>query len=88
MGYSELVAAKHYLQLTDEHFIRATSEEAAQKLHETTRNTPKQHSVADDEREASSCRDDNLQLISADFGSEPMPVEGLKPTSGVNRNGF
>ena len=40
IGNSELVAAKHYLQLTDEHFIRATSEKAAHKRHDGAENDP------------------------------------------------
>lgn len=49
IGNSKLVAKKHYLQVTDEHFIRATSEEtaqnAAQQLHATTRNGANQRLV-------------------------------------------
>ena len=43
IGNSEPVAAKHYLQLTDEHFDRAiqgeheAAQNAAQKMHETSR---------------------------------------------------
>ena len=34
MGNSQLVAARHYLQVTDEHFIKASSPKVAQKIGE------------------------------------------------------
>ena len=81
IGNSQPVAATHYLQLTDEHFLRATSEEAAQKLHETTRNTPNQRPAADGETESNSSKDENLQLMSAYCGSRQVPPAGLEPAT-------
>ena len=81
MGNSELVAAKHYLQLTDEYFLRATSEEATQKLHEIKGNTPNRRPDADHEAEVNSSKYGNLQLISAYCGSGQVPPAGFEPAT-------
>ena len=92
IGNSELFAKRHYLQVTDEHFIRATSEEtaqnAAQQLHATTRNRANQRLFNNEETEddARECKD--FPLASAFCQNGKVPVEGLEPTPGVNRNGF
>ena len=47
MGNSQLVAARHYLQLTDEHFALASGHSS----HPSTKNTKVAHQVAHDTRE-------------------------------------
>ena len=95
IGNSQPVAAQHYLQLTDEHFERAlrgnhgageseAAQNAAQNLHEMTRNTPKQRPAAGDEPESNSSKNDNLQLASAYCGSGKMPGTGVEPAREVN----
>jgi len=92
IGNSELIAAKHYLQLTDEHFLRATSEQvaqnAAQNLHERTGNegNSRQDKGSEDDRNSFSFH--NLQSVTAYCQSRPIPEVGLEPTRGVNPNGF
>ncbi len=84
IGNSELVAAKHYLQLTDDHFIRAIGEQvaqnAAQKLREPTRNAGKKHPASDAEDEANAGTVRNLQPASVHFRSGKVPEVGLEPT--------
>ena len=92
IGNSELVAARHYLQLTDEHFRRATSEQAAQKaaqkLHDRAGNDPKEESAepAEDSVDPEECN--NLPVVAGYFTDRKLPEVGLEPTRGVNPNGF
>ena len=79
IGNSELVAAKHYLQLTDEHFRRATSEHAAQKLHEATGNDQNDESAEDAECSADSEKSGELPAISGGFTEGKVPTGGLEP---------
>ncbi|MHC4993858.1 MAG: hypothetical protein ACYTGQ_02285 [Planctomycetota bacterium] len=83
IGNSELVAAKHYLQVTDEHFLRATAKEAAQnaaqKLHETARNDMKEKPAVDTQASASSEDIGALQVISDYFNYSKVPTGGLEP---------
>jgi len=93
IGNSELVAAKHYLQLTDEHFTRATAEpaaaqNAAQKMPEDPGNGLKQGPDGEGEAESNSAHDKELQASSSHCENGEVPVVGLEPTRGVNPNGF
>ena len=85
IGNSELVAAKHYLQLTDEHFIRATGEEAAQNaaqnLHEMTRNDSKQPPNEGCDSEANASHSGNLRPASTYCENGKVPTTGLEPVT-------
>lgn len=85
IGNSELVAARHYLQLTDEHFRRATTEQAAQnaaqKLHDGAGNGPKQEPAKSAEDSVDSEECNNLPVVADYFTDGKVPEEGLEPTS-------
>ena len=84
IGNSELVAAKHYLQLTDEHFLRATSEKAAQnaaqKLHEASGNESNAEPDEVTEVPTNSDHCNNLPVIANYFTGGKVPEVGLEPT--------
>ena len=92
IGNSELVAAKHYLQLTDDHFIRAiggqAAQNAAQKLREPTRKAAKKHPAYDAEDEPNAAPVRNLQPTSVHFSSGKVPEVGLEPTWSITSTGF
>ncbi len=83
IGNSELVAAKHYLQTTNEHYDRAVNnaaQNAAQKLHEGSGNEPKDEPAGEDEGSVTSaaCRD--LQESAGYSAERKVPEVGLEPT--------
>jgi hypothetical protein len=83
IGNSELVAAKHYLQLTDDHFTRATSDDtaqnAAQKLHEAAGND-RNEKPADDAAGSTNSDDfDEVPVGSGYFTDGKVPTGGLEP---------
>ncbi len=92
IGNSELVAAKHYLQVTDEHFQRAASDEAAQnaaqKLHESTGNGSQVRKIKKGDSPINAETRNNLRVIASYYIHSEVPEVGLEPTLGVNRNGF
>ncbi|MEZ4515304.1 MAG: tyrosine-type recombinase/integrase, partial [Chloroflexota bacterium] len=45
LGHSEKIADAFYRQVTDDHFARAVAQNAAQKVHESSRKHPQQHSA-------------------------------------------
>ncbi len=88
IGNSQPVAAKHYLQLTDEHFTRAIGDQSeepvqaaqnpAQKAHERDRKRPENCSC----RRRWGCRIFRwFQWFSGYFTEEKMPCVGLEPTT-------
>ncbi len=85
IGNSQPVAAKHYLQVTDEHFTRAVNAEAAQNaaqnMHETGGNARKAaHGLISVSAEDSgTCRD--FPLVSAIPQTCQSPRVGLEPTT-------
>lgn len=83
MGNSEPVAAKHYLQITDEHFERAV-QNAVQHLPESPRNDSQRHLSRNTETQeiqqpAAPC--DSVQLCS-------VAEAGLEPARSVRNSGF
>ncbi len=90
IGNSELVAARHYLQLTDDHFRRATeaAQNPAQKVHESARNGEQA-----DSPKSTQAPEDSEACASLGFDANccehrKIPEVGLEPTRGVNLNGF
>ncbi len=91
IGNSQPVAAKHYLQLTDEHFAQAISggesagaeaaQNAAQKAHETAGNDEKAVPVAESERAETSSGFESYPKSSGYFTDEKMPCTGLEPVT-------
>ncbi|MCH8164054.1 MAG: site-specific integrase [Planctomycetes bacterium] len=91
IGNSQPVAAKHYLQLTDEHFERAISggapagaeaaQNAAQKAHETAGNDEKAVPVAEPESAETSSGFESYPESSGYFTDEKMPCTGLEPVT-------
>jgi len=88
IGNSAAIAATHYLQLTDEHFARATREnstsEAAQnptqKLQESARNGQNGQQGQEDEN-ASNAGDFNKKRLNAgDCERRLMTPTGLQPS--------
>jgi len=92
IGNSELVATKHYLQLTDEHFARAVSDGAAQN--------PAQPARASARTDSQGASAEHRKTPTFAGGNEPLreyanvdeslkvPEVGLEPTLGFTRNGF
>ena len=94
IGNSQPVAAKHYLQVTDEHFERAISGDelidaeaahnAAQKAHETG-GTPQKAARSRNAESAVSSRDcDDLPELSTACKTRRMPRRGLEPPRDIN----
>ncbi len=83
IGNSQPVAAAHYLQLTDEHFDRAVdgkaAQNAAQKLHETTRNDKKAKSGGSEDDAVISGVCDELPPNSEYFTQSQVPPRGVEP---------
>ena len=83
IGNSELVAAKHFLQLTDDHFTRATSDDtaqnAAQKLHEAAGNYRKEKPADDAAGSTNSDDFDEVPVVSGYFIDGKVPTGGLEP---------
>ncbi len=89
IGNSQPVAAKHYLQLTDEHFAQAISgdesaiskaaQNAAQKAHETAGNDAKSFAVNESEIEGSSGDFGDVPALAGYFTVEKAPRRGLEP---------
>lgn len=83
LGNSELVAARHYLQTTDEHYDRAigkAAQNAAQKLHEGTGNDSQEESDDPAQVAAVSGDCDDLREPSEYFTEGKVPEVGLEPT--------
>jgi len=83
IGNSELVAAKHYLQTTNEHYDRAVgkaAQNAAQKLHEGARNDPQDEAADTEECSVTSSDCSELQESSGYFTDRKVPEVGLEPT--------
>lgn len=91
IGNSQPVAAKHYLQLTDEHFAQAISgdesptskaaQNAAQKAHEDGRNDLKRARVVDVESAVISEDFDCIPANAEYFTDEKVPCTGLEPVT-------
>ena len=91
IGNSQPVAAKHYLQLTDEHFAQAISgdvsaiskaaQNAAQKAHEDGRNDLKRATVANVESAVISEAFDCIPANAEYFTDEKVPCTGLEPVT-------
>ena len=91
IGNSQPVAAKHYLQLTDEHFAQAISSDvsaiskaaqnAAQKAHEDGRNDLKRATVANVESAVISEDFDCIPANAEYFTDEKVPCTGLEPVT-------
>ncbi|MCE9591915.1 MAG: site-specific integrase [Planctomycetes bacterium] len=92
IGNSQAIAAKHYLQLTSEHFDRAVAgapaqgekqaaQNAAQQPSETPRNEPK--AVPGDEAENAGISGGNksFQLAAKTFENRKVPRDGLEPST-------
>ena len=77
IGNSQLVAARHYPQVTDDHFGEATRSQVGQKASETTRNGEPLPDETDEET--------HVFLGSADDFAELQAVEmgdtGLEPVT-------
>ena len=91
IGNSQPVAAKHYLQLTDEHFMRAingdesagarVTQNAAQKAHETAENGRKSKSGARAENVTSSSDCKSYPANARYLAPSKVPCVGLEPTT-------
>jgi hypothetical protein len=89
IGNSQPVAARHYLQLTDEHFARAitddgaagteTVQNAAQKAHETPRNEPKRPRAANAKTPAVEGVCESDRSDAGYFDSLEVGQRGLEP---------
>lgn len=89
IGNSELVASRHYLQVTDDHFKRAVASEsesaaqnAAQQLHETPGNGQNLKLGNSPELAASGVVSggcENLPDFSKPLQNKGMPTGGLEP---------
>ena len=85
IGNSQPVAAAHYLQLTDEHFDRAVggdlkaAQNAAQKLHETNRNSSKPVPSQDAQVVEISAGCDQVPAHAATCEEGPIPPRGVEP---------
>ncbi len=81
IGNSEAVARKHYLQVTDEHFSRATQSEAAQnpaqQMHETPRKRLQDQNRSKSQAEPTQDIATNCEYLPV---SQAPPV-GLEPTT-------
>jgi len=87
IGNSHPVAAKHYLQMTDEHFERAVTGEpvaaqnAAQKSQETSRKVSKRAESVRAESVGNAANFDDVPPVADYFDSEQVPCVGLEPTT-------
>jgi len=83
IGNSQPVAAAHYLQLTDEHFDRAVSAEAAQnaaqKMHEKAGKNMKPETGEDSQGVSDSEDSGQFPLTSGRFNGGKVPPRGLEP---------
>ncbi len=91
IGNSQPVAAKHYLQLTDEHFARAIDNQSeeriqaaqnpAQKAHEKTGNGRNAVPAADERGAVPSGGFSGFPESSGYFTEEKVPCAGLEPAT-------
>ena len=85
IGNSQPVAAAHYLQLTDEHFERAiggdskAAQNAAQKLHERTRNSSKPVPSQDAQIVETSAGCDQVPVHAGTLEEGSIPPRGVEP---------